>query len=260
MLLVILGIVWVAVLVYWFQTRNAGGGSLFDGLSDRMGSLEQSLGRARSARRGGDVVPLSFGTAVPPHPGHRPHGAARRPSRPVAPRARPMAPSYGHSPIRAGATSAQARVRRRNVLFGLSGACFVTFLMGFTAGGNFMLLFYAALGALVVYVCMLLEYQRQVDAARQSPLRVDPPLIHDSSLIVQPDPLLGAGDGSLDRAGGFLESVVGGNPRRVGEVVDIPTASHTPAFDELPAALGATGTDGPQRPTDDIWSSGGGLH
>ena len=63
-------------------------------------------------------------------------------------------------------TSDVARLRRRNVLLGLIGLAVLTLLLGLSTGG-IMLAIHALVDVVLgVYVLMLVQYQREVDHAR----------------------------------------------------------------------------------------------
>ena len=68
-------------------------------------------------------------------------------------------------------TSEQARIRRRKVLFGLIGAVVFTLLLAIVAGGGFIALHFFADALLFLYVWALVQYQREVEQARQAILQ-----------------------------------------------------------------------------------------
>ena len=68
-------------------------------------------------------------------------------------------------------TSEQARIRRRKVLFALIGAAVFTLLLAIVAGGGFIALHFFADALLFLYVWALVQYQREVEQARQAILQ-----------------------------------------------------------------------------------------
>ena len=68
-------------------------------------------------------------------------------------------------------TSEQARIRRRKVLFGLIGVVVFTLLLAIVAGGGFIALHFFADALLFLYVWALVQYQREVEQARQAILQ-----------------------------------------------------------------------------------------
>lgn len=251
MLLVILGIVWIAVLAYWFNTRTSSGNSL-GGLTDRLGSLERVLGHRTGST---NVVPLHN----LPHAVRGPmaSGGGLTNSGPLKggiaqrlPQARQMS--------RNGVSSAQARVRRRNVLFGLLGLAFVTLLMGITARGTWMTLHLVVDAAVVGYLGMVLGYQREMDRAKNNTaLRVDVPLLHDDSLIIQPEPDVSWDTGVVAPA---VNTAMGAS---AASLLFDQSATYPQTHPEPVAMpLAATGTEGASvyaQPEDNIWSVASGT-
>tara|TARA_Y100000992_G_C20990586_1_gene361732 strand:- start:113 stop:379 length:267 start_codon:yes stop_codon:yes gene_type:complete len=68
-------------------------------------------------------------------------------------------------------TSEQARIRRRKVLFALIGAAVFTLLLAIVAGGGFIALHFFADALLFLYFWALVQYQREVEQARQAILQ-----------------------------------------------------------------------------------------
>ena len=68
-------------------------------------------------------------------------------------------------------TSEQARIRRRKVLFGVIGVVVFTLLLAIVAGGGFIALHFFADALLFLYVWALVQYQREVEQARQAILQ-----------------------------------------------------------------------------------------
>lgn len=144
--LVLLAIVWAGVGVYWYRTRTPATPSMSIGSYSKrlsaLGGLDRSSGFG--SRGGAEVVPLR-GT-------------------PVVPAVAPPAPQ-----VRSGrqVTSAQARVRRRNVLVTLAGASVLSLLAVFAFGGATLILVHLVVDALLLgFVLALVQYQRAVEYER----------------------------------------------------------------------------------------------
>jgi hypothetical protein len=89
---------------------------------------------------------------------------------------RPIAPGYSllpnsspgrpSMPVGARVTSEQARVRRRNVLAALAGAAALTLLPAVAFGGLAVMLHLLVDAALLGFVLLLVQYQREIDLSR----------------------------------------------------------------------------------------------
>ncbi len=167
-LLVFLAIVWAAVGVYWLRTRapqmnmSIGGGSrrmsAFDMPSSRKSAPVVSMRSMATPTVAANVTQLRPQQA-PGRPGHSLTEPARR-------------AELGTQQTR-GVTSEQARVRRRNVLFGLAAAAFLSLVGVIFIGGTSMILFHLLLDAMLLgYVMVLVQYQRAIEHERTSNLPV----------------------------------------------------------------------------------------
>jgi len=146
-LLVFLSIVWAGVGVYWLKTRVPTPTMAMGGYSRRLPSLAQAVG-SRPAL----VLPIGRRSA-PSQPGHSLTSPARLPE-----------PGSRATP-RVG--TEQARMRRRNVLFGLFGFAALTLLGAVTIGGSTMILLQLLADALLLgFILTLVQYQREIELDR----------------------------------------------------------------------------------------------
>jgi hypothetical protein len=149
--MVLLAIVWAGVGVYWFRTRTPNTPSMSIGNYSKrlsvLGGIERSggaVGMGGIGKGGADVVQLR--------------------SSPAAPIGMPRS---SHVRTGRGITSAQARIRRRNVLVGLAGASVLSLLAVLAFGGTTLILFHLVIDALLLgFVLALVQYQREVEYQR----------------------------------------------------------------------------------------------
>ncbi|MFN3218308.1 MAG: hypothetical protein ACE367_17585 [Acidimicrobiales bacterium] len=146
MFLVLLAIVWAGVGVYWFRTRTPATPSMSIGNYSKrlsvLGGSDRSSGLAGIG--GADVVQLR---GAPVGPMGAPRSAQVRTGR--------------------GITSAQARIRRRNVLVALASASVLSLLAVFAFGGTTLILTHLVIDALLLgFVLALVQYQREVEYQR----------------------------------------------------------------------------------------------
>jgi hypothetical protein len=144
--LVLLAIVWAGVGVYWFRTRTPATPSMSIGNYSKrlsvLGGSDRSSGLAGIG--GADVVQLRSG--------------------PIAPMGAPRSSQMG---MGRGISSAQARVRRRNVLVALASASVLSLLAVFAFGGTTLILLHLVIDALLLgFVLALVQYQREVEYQR----------------------------------------------------------------------------------------------
>lgn len=149
MFLVLLAIVWAGVGVYWYRTRTPATPSMSIGNYSKrlsvLGGSERSSGLAGIG--GADVVQLR-GT-------------------PVGPMGSPRSPRSPQVRAGRGITSAQARIRRRNVLVALASASVLSLLAVFAVGGTALILAHLVIDALLLgFVLALVQYQREVEYQR----------------------------------------------------------------------------------------------
>lgn len=137
MVLFILAVVWAVYLASWLRSR----------------SRHRSVNSIASFNRHLTVLertsPARHGIAAVPHRGRL--GAASG-----VPRSIP----------RGGMRLDEARRRRRDVLYGLLGAAFVTFSLAVVAGGGFVWLHLLVDALLVAYVVLLVRAQRLAQERR----------------------------------------------------------------------------------------------
>lgn len=145
MFLVLLAIVWAGVGVYWFRTRTPATPSMSIGnYSKRLSVLGASDRSSLAGIGGADVVQLR-GT-------------------PVGPMSAPRSPQVRTG---RGVTSAQARIRRRNVLVALASASVLSLLAVLAFGGTTLILVHLVIDALLLaFVLALVQYQREVEYQR----------------------------------------------------------------------------------------------
>ncbi len=147
MLLIALAILWLGAGVYWLRNRIA---------SPSM-SLGLSSGRFGFRRRARAVV-------VPLRGPRNTWGYSSQPGHslvepPLDMRKKEINPME--------VTSEQARIRRRKVLFSLIGIAVFTLLLAIVVGGGFIAVHLFTDTILFGYVLMLVQYQREVEQARQ---------------------------------------------------------------------------------------------
>ena len=151
MLLIALAILWLGAGIYWLRNRITAPSLV----------LRNTTGRfsiRRNARA--EVVPL--------HNAQQNWGYGLQPGHSLV---EPPLDSRqkGINPMEL--TSEQARIRRRKVLFGLIGVVVFTLLLAIVAGGGFIALHFFADALLFLYVWALVQYQREVEQARQAILQ-----------------------------------------------------------------------------------------
>ncbi len=143
MVLFILAVLWAGVGLSWLRSRSES--RSVNSISSFSNHLTV-LARTSPARRGLDVVEdrsiNRLGTLAPRYP----MSSLRRPA-PVM-------------------TLAEARRRRRDVLFGLMGASVLFLLLAVTVGGLFVLLGVVSLGLLGAYLSLLVRAQRIAEERR----------------------------------------------------------------------------------------------
>ncbi len=147
-LLVFLSIVWAGVGVYWLKTRVPTPSMAMGGYSRRLPSLAQAV-----SSRPALVLPLGRRSSAPSHPGHSLTSPAKlaEPGSRATPRV----------------STEQARLRRRNVLFGLFGFAALTLLGAFAVGGSSMILLQLFADALLLgFILTLVQYQREIELDR----------------------------------------------------------------------------------------------
>ena len=150
-LLVFLAIVWAVVGVYWLKTRVPSPSLPVGSYTRRLSSLDMM-----SSQRSASVYQLRGNRAA--GPGH----SLTQPARVPAPGTRP-----------GRVTSEQARLRRRNVLLGLAAFAAITLVGVFAIGGTTMILVHLlADAALLGFVLLLVQYQREIELERTRNLPV----------------------------------------------------------------------------------------
>lgn len=153
-LLVLLAIVWAGVGVYWLRTRMPTPSLAIGSYTRQLSSLDSLPNTGRAS-----VVPIRGVGTGSSRAGHSLTDPAR--SAP-APAPGPVAPRTSDS-----VTSAQARLRRRNVLLGLAGMSVITLLAAFVVGGAGIILIHLLIDALLLgFVLLLVQYQREIELAR----------------------------------------------------------------------------------------------
>lgn len=169
--LILLAIIWAAVLVPpWLRKRDVRRGSRTDTMNGFRSQLS-TLGRPSSGRggRNADVLPIRPAARPAPSqlsgpvPGHS--LVARADARDEAPRRAPQ--GWGdQAPRQIVMSRAEARRRRRNILFALMGLAGVTFLAAVAAQGAFLVLHLLADILLIGYVTLLVQHQRRSEEHR----------------------------------------------------------------------------------------------
>lgn len=165
-LLVFLAIVWAGAGVYWLKTRVPTSSTTLRS-SRRMPPMNFSMGN-----RSASVLPIgqspSLGGQTATYaPGHSLTLSARSPE----------SVSGTGLDSASGISSSKARIRRRNLLFGLGALAALTLVGAFLAGGSSWIVAHLiADAALLGYVLLLVQYQREIELerTRQQPVYARP--------------------------------------------------------------------------------------
>lgn len=172
LILIALVIIWAAVLIPpWLRKRDLRRGSRGDGRSSFESRLS-TLGRPAKRRNEqvGQVLPIRPAAQPSPSqfaasaPGHSlvARADAEGSRRAMVQVSTPDEPSPRHVVM----SRAQARRRRRNILFALMGLAGATFLAAVAAQGAWILLHLVADLLLIGYVTLLVQHQRRAEEKR----------------------------------------------------------------------------------------------
>jgi hypothetical protein len=172
-ILIVLVVIWAAVLVPpWLRRRDSRPSSRSDaraGFQHQLSTLGRPAMR-RSQAAGGHVLPIrpaarptasQFGGAPPGH-----SLIARADVEGSRQAMVQVSMADEQSPRHVVLSRAQARRRRRNILFALMAVAGVTFLGAIAAQGVFLVVHLFADLALIGYVTLLVQHQRQAEEKR----------------------------------------------------------------------------------------------
>ncbi|MEQ8716374.1 MAG: hypothetical protein RIE08_02070 [Acidimicrobiales bacterium] len=173
LILIIIVVLWAAVLVPpWLRRRDSRPSSRSDSRAgfqnqlSKLGGPAMRRGQAPNAqvlpiRPAARPTPSQFGGAPPGHSLVARADVERSRQAMVQ-----VSMSDGQSPRHLVLSRAQARRRRRNILFVLMALAGVTFLAAVAAQGIFLVLHLFADLALIGYVTLLVQHQRQAEEKR----------------------------------------------------------------------------------------------